>query len=283
VIKQIDRIRRKRLTAIPLDALANVADEQQSLVDLIAQQEVHDAVLTAIQLLPAPQREVVTLFYMGGYSHNDISAFLDIPVSTVKMRLYYARQRLQHHLLSLIEEALPTQRPSRDNTFLEKLMSYQVDAKHISAQKVISISRRVFIKDLQTHLDGSIKALTAYAQANAVQIAGLPLGIYHGAVREDRDGPVEVCLPITGDIQASGDILVRELPATQVAYTVTTLRQSIFPGVLKAYEAIQQWIASHHHQAADAPRETYLNFNTSIFSPAASLDDPCVEISWPYR
>ncbi|SRR6266498_174739 len=142
---------------------------------------------------------------------------------------------------------------------------------------------RVFIKDLQAHLDNSIKALTAYAQANGVQVAGLPMSIYHGAVRENQDGQVEVCLPIAGDIQSSDDIHVRELPATQVAYTVTTLRQSIFPGVLKAYDAVQQWIANHHHQVADSPRETYLNFNISIFSPTASLDDPCVEIAWPYR
>jgi len=61
------------------------------------------------------------------------------------------------------------------------------------------------------------------------------------------------------------------------------LRQSIFPGVLKAYAAIEEWIAANQHQIADSPRETYLNFNTSIFSPTASLDDPCVEIAWPYQ
>jgi len=61
------------------------------------------------------------------------------------------------------------------------------------------------------------------------------------------------------------------------------LRQSIFPGVLKAYAAIEEWIAANQHQIADSPREIYLNFNTSIFSPTASLDDPCVEIAWPYR
>jgi hypothetical protein len=61
------------------------------------------------------------------------------------------------------------------------------------------------------------------------------------------------------------------------------MRQSIFPGVLKAYEAVQEWIVSQGHSVADAPREIYLNFTTSIFSPSASLDDPCVEIAWPYQ
>ena len=99
VIKQIDRIRRKRRTVVALDYLSNVAGEQQNPTDIIEQQEVHDAVLTAIQLLSVPQREVVTLFYIGSYSHNDISAFLDIPISTVKMRLYHLSMLLAHDLL----------------------------------------------------------------------------------------------------------------------------------------------------------------------------------------
>lgn len=63
---------------------------------------------------------------------------------------------------------------------------------------------------------------------------------------------------------------------------ITTLRQSLFPGVLKAYDAVWSWIGEHGHQAGDHPHEIYLNFTTSIFSPRASLDDPCVESAWPY-
>jgi len=94
---------------------------------------------------------------------------------------------------------------------------------------------------------------------------------------------VEVCLPVTGAIQSTIEIAVKELPAATVAYTTTSLRQSIYPGVLKAYEAINEWITTSGHEVADDPREIYLNFNASIFSPTASLDDPCVEIEWPYR
>ena len=283
VVKQIDRVRRKRRSALSLDNLSNISIEQPDLADMVVQQEVYDALLVAIQQLPVSQREVVTLFYIGAYSHNDISAFLDISRSTVKMRLYHARKRLQSQLASLIEEQLPDQRPSRDTRFVRKIMSFQVTAKQIQAQKIVSITQRVFIGDLQAHLDGSIKQLMAYAQANNLLIAGLPFSIYHGAVSEDQDGSVEVCLPITGDVHPSGNIRAQELPGVQVAYTITSLRQSIFPGVLNAYAAIKDWIAANHHQIAASPREIYLNFNTSIFSPTASLDDPCVEIAWPYQ
>jgi RNA polymerase sigma factor (sigma-70 family) len=283
VIKQIDRIRRKRRPTFYLDVLTNVAGERQNPADLIEQQEVHDAIMTAMRCLPVAQREALTLFYIGAYSHADISAFLAIPVSTVKMRLYHARKVLARHLLAQIEELLPKERPSRDNTFKEKVMSYQVTTKEIPAQQIISLTRDSFIGDLQAHLDGGIKTLTVYAQTKGVQIAGSPMAIYHGAVGEEQHAPVEICLPITGAIPATIEIAVKELPAAQVAYTVTTVRQSIFPGVLKAYEAIQEWIASHGHTVGGEPREIYLNFNTSVFSPTASLDDPCVEIARPYR
>jgi RNA polymerase sigma-70 factor, ECF subfamily len=283
VIKHIDRIQRKRRAIVRLDILADVGGERDNPVDLLEQQEVRDAVMSALQCLPVAQREVVTLFYIGAYSHTDISRFLAIPVSTVKMRLYHARKLLAQQLLTQIEEQLPSQRPSRDSRFKEKVMSYQVTTKDIPAQQVICMTRDCFSSDLQAHLDGGIKSLTVYAQTQGVQIAGSPMAIYRGAVREDQHAPVEICLPISGAIQATREIAVKELPPAHVAYTVTTVRQSIFPGVLKAYEAIEEWIASQGHTAADDPREIYLNFNTSIFSPTASLDEPCVEIARPYR
>jgi len=283
VIKHIDRIQRKRRSFLRLDMVTAVAGEQHNPVDLLEQQEVHDAVMTAVHCLPVAQREVVTLFYMGAYSHSDISAFLDIPVSTVKMRLYHARKVLAQRLLTQIEELLPSQRPSRDTAFMEKVMSYQVETKDVPAQHIIYMTRDSYIRDLQAHLDGGIKSLTVYAQQERAQVAGLPLAIYHGPVREDQHAAVEICLPVTGDIQATIEIAVKELPPARVAYTVITLRQSIYPGALKASEAIKEWIASHSHSVADAPREIYLNFTTSIFSATASLDDPCVEIAWPYR
>jgi RNA polymerase sigma factor (sigma-70 family) len=283
VIKHIDRIQRKRRAILRLDMLTNVAGERQNPVDLLEQQEVRDAVMSAMQCLSVAQREVVILFYMGAYSHTDISAFLDTPVSTVKMRLYHARKALAQHLLAQIEELLPDQRPSRDTAFMEKVMSYQVETKDVPAQQIIYVTRDSYIRDLQAHLDGGIKSLTVYAQQERAQVAGVPLAIYHGPVREDQHAPVEICLPVTGDIQATIEIAVKELTPARVAYTVITMRQSIYPGALKAYEAVQEWIASHGHSVADAPREIYLNFTTSIFSPTASLDDPCVEIAWPYR
>jgi RNA polymerase sigma factor (sigma-70 family) len=283
VIKHIDRLQRKRRAALSLDKLVNVASERHNPVELLERQELRDAVMTAMQCLPVAQREVVTLFYMGAYSQADISTFLDIPISTVKMRLYHARKALARGLLVQIEELLPNQRPSRDSAFMEKVMSYQVGTKDMPAQQIISLTRDTYIRDLQAHLDGGIKSLTVYAQQERAQVVGVPLAIYHGPVREDQHAPIEICLPVAGNIQATIEIAVKELAPARVACTAITMRQSIYPGALKAYEAIEEWITSHGHVVADRPREIYLNFTTSIFSPTASLDDPCVEIALPFR
>jgi RNA polymerase sigma factor (sigma-70 family) len=283
VIKHIDRIRRRRPHCIALDAARNLLGEQQDPSEIVDQQESRASVFAAIRSLPVPQREVVMLFYIGTYSHKEISAFLGIPPSTVKMRLFHARRQLHTELVCRIEAALPKQRPSRDLRFVEKTVSYEIKTKDIPAQQIISVQRDSFISELQAHLDGSIKTLMVYAQASGIRTMGSPMAIYHGSVREDQHAVVEICLPVTGDIPSTIEIAVKELPAAKVAYTITTLRQSIYPGVLEAYKAINDWIKDSGQAVADKPREVYLNFNASIFSATASPDEPCVEIQWPYR
>jgi RNA polymerase sigma factor (sigma-70 family) len=281
VIKHIDRIRRTRSRCIGLDAVASLSAADDDPLEIVEQREVQASLVAAIQSLPLPNREALVLFYIGTYSQNDISAFLDVPVSTVKMRLFHARRRLRAEFLGTIEQALPAQRPSRDARFVEKTVSYEIRTKVVPAQQVICVQRDSYISDLQAHLDGSIKTLMVYAQASGIRSMGLPMGIYHGAVREDRHAVVEVCLPVIGDIQPTIEIAVKELPSRTVAFTTTTVRQSIYPGVLEAYKAITEWIESHGYSVDDKPREIYLNFNASIFSPTANLDDPCVELEWP--
>ena len=160
-------------------------------------------------------------------------------------------------------------------------MSYEVKTKHISAATILSITRRVFHKDLQSHLDSSINAMIVVAEAHDLQIAGLPMSIYYGAISETVDADVEVCLPVSGKLPERKDMQMRDLPAVEVVSVQLSMRQSIFPGVLKAYDVLREWISAHNYNPA-ASREVYLNFKRSIFSPIASLDDPCIEIEWPY-
>lgn len=283
LIKHIDRLRRSRRQCSSLSDASRVVAVNQDPLTLVIDDECRASVDNAIRSLPVAQREVVTMFYIGTYSQKEIAAFLGIPVSTVKMRLFHARVQLRSELITEIEDALHLHRPSRDHRFVEKTVSFEVRSKDLPAQQVIAVERDTFISELQAHLDGSIKTLMIYAQASGAHISGLPLAIYHGAVREDQHAPVEICLPVSGQVRSTIEIAVKELPATRLAYVTTSVRQSIYPGVLKAYSAVRGWITDSGFAVDGDPRETYLNFNTSIFSPSASMDDPCVEIACPYR
>jgi RNA polymerase sigma-70 factor (ECF subfamily) len=50
--------------------------------------------------LPVVEREVLTLFYLRELSLSEVAEALDIPVGTVKSRLFRARQLLRHELES---------------------------------------------------------------------------------------------------------------------------------------------------------------------------------------
>jgi RNA polymerase sigma-70 factor (ECF subfamily) len=54
----------------------------------------------AIARLPLMQRMVVVLYYINDLTLQEISEILDVPVGTVKSRLYYGRQVLKQNLES---------------------------------------------------------------------------------------------------------------------------------------------------------------------------------------
>ncbi len=76
--------------------------------------EVRDAVREAVALLPQPQRDVTTLFYIDGYSQEEIARFLDVPVNTVKSRLHAARTRLKERMVGMVRTMLKEHRLSDD-------------------------------------------------------------------------------------------------------------------------------------------------------------------------
>jgi len=95
-INRHQRQRQPRFVALE-DADALIINRTSPVATLEAQEEEQE-VLAAIDGLPAAQRTVIAMFYIGEYSQQAISAFLEIPVATVKTRLHYARLRLKEHL-----------------------------------------------------------------------------------------------------------------------------------------------------------------------------------------
>jgi RNA polymerase sigma-70 factor (ECF subfamily) len=63
--------------------------------------DMRDWVAQGLQTLPIEQRIALELAYFMGHSCEEIAAITDCPVSTVKARMFHARERLRKTLPSL--------------------------------------------------------------------------------------------------------------------------------------------------------------------------------------
>ncbi|MDH4260713.1 MAG: sigma-70 family RNA polymerase sigma factor [Gammaproteobacteria bacterium] len=84
---------------------AGQVDEQLAADDagpteLLAEGQLRDAVLDAVQKLKPEHRAVIVLRYFVDRSYEDMGQILGIEASTVKSRLYEARQQLKDQLVS---------------------------------------------------------------------------------------------------------------------------------------------------------------------------------------
>lgn len=105
-------------------------------------------------------------------------------------------------------------------------------------------------------------------------VTGAAFVIYHGEVNEDSDGPVELCVPVSG---ATGPgVASRIEPAHREAFLRIRKSQVEFPQILGAYEQVEQWVRDTGNTPAGSPREVYFNdFLT------AGPDDFACDVAWP--
>ncbi len=73
-----------------------------------------DRVLQAVQSLSEPNRLAVTLFYIDGYSVQEVADFLEAPVGTVKRRLHDSRRRLREEMTDMVRESLEGEKPETE-------------------------------------------------------------------------------------------------------------------------------------------------------------------------
>jgi RNA polymerase sigma factor (sigma-70 family) len=85
---------------LPADSEPDPGDEIES---LDRSERVRDAVLA----LPEHERVVTELYYFDDYPQQEIAEVLSVPLTTVKKRLQYARQRLKGMIQPDIVSALP--------------------------------------------------------------------------------------------------------------------------------------------------------------------------------
>jgi RNA polymerase sigma factor (sigma-70 family) len=132
VFTQCCRLTRgKRLANQSLDTVQLSSSQPTPLAALEAQ-EMKEQIQAAIQALSEPQRVATVLYYIDGYSQNEVAEFLGISVDAVKKRLQRARERLQERMVEMVQENLHEQRPSRDDAFAKSVQLF--DSLEATAQ-----------------------------------------------------------------------------------------------------------------------------------------------------
>jgi RNA polymerase sigma factor (sigma-70 family) len=122
VLTECNRLTRgQRLRTMSLDAGLNLPAPHPDPQSAIEKDELTKAAFAAIKKLSLNERMVVILFYVNEHSQSDISAFLNVPLTTVAKRLYSARARLRVMMMDRFKNDLITHRPSRDRSFAEKV------------------------------------------------------------------------------------------------------------------------------------------------------------------
>ena len=79
--------------------------------ETLERDELRQRVMAAVGRLSKTQRETVVLYYLSGHTQKEVARILEVPVGTVKYRLFEARKRLKEDMADLVEAALRDSQP----------------------------------------------------------------------------------------------------------------------------------------------------------------------------
>ncbi|MCL2772823.1 MAG: sigma-70 family RNA polymerase sigma factor [Oscillospiraceae bacterium] len=108
--------RKSRLPVLPLDDVLEIQSQDYSPSEIAERNELKRQLFNSVAALPEKERTITVLFYISEYSTAEISDFLDLPISTVKNRLFSARKKLQKELVDNMSDTFKTQKSSKEFT-----------------------------------------------------------------------------------------------------------------------------------------------------------------------
>jgi len=97
----VDRLRSAAAMSRRQEALEHQALAERpapDLAEVAAARAEADEVRGALRDLPAEQQQVLGLAYYGGFTHQEISGMLELPLGTVKSRMYLGLTRIRRSL-----------------------------------------------------------------------------------------------------------------------------------------------------------------------------------------
>jgi DNA-binding transcriptional MerR regulator len=153
-------------------------------------------------------------------------------------------------------------------------MSLEVNVKTIAPQQVLSLTHRVKVDKLESTIQKSVTELNALLQEQNASAVDAPFGIYHGTINEQDDGPIEICVPVSGQVKTQGNIVAKQLEGGNAACVTMLGKQCSFPEILGGYDAAADWIQKNGYEMAESPREVW-------YAPPG--EDEKIEIVWLFK
>ena len=155
-------------------------------------------------------------------------------------------------------------------------MSFEVNIKSIPTQQVLSLTHHVKASKLDETILKSLEALRNLLAEQQLEAASAPFGIFHGAINEQEDGPLEICMSVNGTGKVNGKFQVKQLQVGQAAWVRTVGPETDFPVSIGAYDAAADWSQKNGHEMAEPPREIWHS------GPGGSVE-PKMEIVWLFK
>ena len=155
-------------------------------------------------------------------------------------------------------------------------MSLEVNVKSIAEQQVLSVTHHIKVNKLDDTIRKSLDSMYSLLKGQNLEAVSAPFGIYHGAINEQEDGPIEICLPVNGQVKGGGDVQVKQLQGGDAACVMMLGAQTDFPAILGAYDAAADWINKNGYSMAEPPREVW-------HSGPGGSEEPKMEIVWLFK
>ena len=206
-----------------------------------------------------------------------------MPLATIRRVLAgsprQAQTLMQSYVTSLEEQARKARAALPD--LIAETVAFSHDprmeilVRHEPQQAIISITQRVFVGQLPEHLLLALQQLRAFAADRDLRETGHPFGYFHGIVSEQDDGPLEVCLPVSQETESTDRVRSMTLPVGRAAYVEAVGEAACYPAILRAYDAVYDWITTNGYEIDGSPRETWRH-GFPLQGP------PDMEISWQF-
>ena len=117
-------LRQQPQQLLPLERVDTLYTERDDPAQQIDTLHLQAELTQALATLSEPQRLVITLCYIEGYRYQEIADFLELPLSTVKKRLFAARRKLQGRMLHMVQDRLQQSKPSQDASFAQQVQFF---------------------------------------------------------------------------------------------------------------------------------------------------------------